>query len=230
MARQPYLKKGTWTSDEDRKLVAYVMRYGIWNWNEMPKFAGLQRSGKSCRLRWMNYLRPDIRRGNFTREEEETIIHLQKKLGNRWSAIAARLPQRTDNDIKNYWNTRLKKRPVLSKKNNSVSASASATTETSSSIEENSCDADSSTLLNIELSEPFSYTTTAFSPSGCHQAVEVDNTCSMSEQFVSSESYWGIQSFLEQPLMTQGFDCEAMWHYQHYYDPLDDFWVNPLVL
>ncbi|XP_039027630.1 trichome differentiation protein GL1-like [Hibiscus syriacus] len=92
----------------------------------------------------MNYLRPNIRHGNFTREEEETIIKLQKELGNRWSAIAARLPHRTDNDIKNYWNTFLKKRVILEN-----SKSESATTETDSSIEENSPDADSSSLLNI---------------------------------------------------------------------------------
>ncbi|KAK8651670.1 hypothetical protein V6N13_141258 [Hibiscus sabdariffa] len=173
MVRQPYPKKGTWTPDEDQKLIAYIMRYGVWNWNEMPRFVGLQRSGKSCRLRWMNYLRPNLRRGNFTREEEETIIRLQKELGNRWSAIAATLPHKTDNDIKNYWNTRLK--------NNN---SASATTETSCSIEENSCDANSSASLNIptmtDFPEPFACSTT-FSPSDCHQTEEVDNTYSMRE-------------------------------------------------
>ncbi|XVF87601.1 hypothetical protein PTKIN_Ptkin18bG0133100 [Pterospermum kingtungense] len=104
------LRKGPWSPEEDHKLIAYINRYGIWNWSEMAKPAGLQRSGKSCRLRWMNYLKPGIKHGNFTREEEETIIDLHGRLGNRWSVIASRLPGRTDNEIKNYWHAHLSKR------------------------------------------------------------------------------------------------------------------------
>ncbi|KAL9346756.1 hypothetical protein Peur_061609 [Populus x canadensis] len=104
------LKRGTWSADEDQMLRAYIKRYGIWNWNEMPKAAGLLRSGKSCRLRWMNYLRPGIKRGNLSKEEVQTIIKLHEMLGNRWSTIAAKLPGRTDNEIKNFWNTYLRNR------------------------------------------------------------------------------------------------------------------------
>ncbi|KAJ8761406.1 hypothetical protein K2173_001537 [Erythroxylum novogranatense] len=104
------LKKGPWTPEEDQKLVDYIQQHGYGNWRTLPKNAGLQRCGKSCRLRWTNYLRPDIKRGRFSFEEEETIIQLHSILGNRWSAIAARLPGRTDNEIKNYWNTHIRKR------------------------------------------------------------------------------------------------------------------------
>ncbi|KAJ7943433.1 MYB transcription factor [Quillaja saponaria] len=104
------IKKGPWTPEEDQKLLAYIEENGHGSWRALPTKAGLQRCGKSCRLRWTNYLRPDIKRGKFSLQEEQTIIQLHALLGNRWSAIATHLPKRTDNEIKNYWNTHLKKR------------------------------------------------------------------------------------------------------------------------
>ncbi|KAG2651846.1 transcription factor MYB106-like [Panicum virgatum] len=104
------LKKGPWTPEEDQKLLVFIEQHGHGCWRSLPAKAGLRRCGKSCRLRWTNYLRPDIKRGKFTLQEEQTIIQLHALLGNRWSAIATHLPKRTDNEIKNYWNTHLKKR------------------------------------------------------------------------------------------------------------------------
>lgn len=104
------LRKGLWSPEEDEKLLNYITQYGHGCWSAVPKLAGLQRCGKSCRLRWINYLRPDLKRGAFSHQEENLIIELHAVLGNRWSQIAARLPGRTDNEIKNFWNSSLKKK------------------------------------------------------------------------------------------------------------------------
>ncbi|GMP32964.1 hypothetical protein CsSME_00006490 [Camellia sinensis var. sinensis] len=75
--------KGAWSKQEDQKLIHYIHIHGEGNWRSLPKAAGLLRCGKSCRLRWINYLRPDIKRGNFGEDEEDLIIKLHALLGNR---------------------------------------------------------------------------------------------------------------------------------------------------
>lgn len=102
--------RGAWSKEEDDILKSYVEKNDVRNWKKLPKLAGLNRCGKSCRLRWVNYLRPDIKRGNFSEAEEKLIMEQHLVLGNRWSKIAAQLEGRTDNEIKNYWNTHLKKK------------------------------------------------------------------------------------------------------------------------
>ncbi|KAF5739949.1 putative transcription factor [Tripterygium wilfordii] len=104
------LRKGLWSPEEDGKLLNYITKNGHGCWSSVPKLAGLQRCGKSCRLRWINYLRPDLKRGAFSQQEENLIIELHAVLGNRWSQIAAQLPGRTDNEIKNLWNSCIKKK------------------------------------------------------------------------------------------------------------------------
>ncbi|KAJ6758168.1 MYB-RELATED PROTEIN MYB4 [Salix koriyanagi] len=125
------LRKGSWSIEEDEKLRNYIQKYGHWNWRQLPKFAGLSRCGKSCRLRWMNYLRPDVKRGDFSEEENNLIIQMHEELGNKWSIISGKLPGRTDNEIKNHWHTNLSKRvkpnqPVSSEVMNEDSVSVGA--------------------------------------------------------------------------------------------------------
>ncbi|KAJ0262752.1 Transcription factor MYB32 [Hirschfeldia incana] len=146
MGRSPccekdHTNKGAWTKEEDHKLISYIKSHGEGCWRSLPASAGLLRCGKSCRLRWINYLRPDLKRGNFTLEEDDLIIKLHSLLGNKWSLIATRLPGRTDNEIKNYWNTHVKRkllrggidptthRPIKARRD------ASASKETEDSLE-----------------------------------------------------------------------------------------------
>ncbi|KAF4351803.1 hypothetical protein F8388_005081 [Cannabis sativa] len=120
------VKKGPWSPEEDATLKAYIEQNGTGgNWIALPQKIGLKRCGKSCRLRWLNYLRPHIKHGGFSEEEDNIICSLYLSIGSRWSIIAAQLPGRTDNDIKNYWNTRLKKK-LLGKQRKEHAAAAAA--------------------------------------------------------------------------------------------------------
>ncbi|KAL5546074.1 hypothetical protein UlMin_005761 [Ulmus minor] len=104
------LRKGNWMEEEDERLICFVKLFGDRRWDALAKASGLKRSGKSCRLRWLNYLRPYLKHGDISVEEENIILKLHQQWGNKWSKIARRLPGRTDNEIKNYWRTHLSKK------------------------------------------------------------------------------------------------------------------------
>ncbi|KAL7143168.1 hypothetical protein ABFS83_08G172600 [Erythranthe nasuta] len=102
-------RKGAWSKEEDEKLIRAVDEYGLRNWVTIERLSGLARPAKNCRLRWLNYLRPNLKKYPFTEDEERLILHLHAKHGNSWSRIAAKLPGRSDNEIKNFWHKRAKK-------------------------------------------------------------------------------------------------------------------------
>nr|QIG55735.1 MYB transcription factor [Paeonia suffruticosa] len=157
-------KKGLWKPEEDFLLIKYIETHGEGNWATVSQKTGLKRGGKSCRLRWKNYLRPNIKRGMMSKEEEDLIIRMHKLLGNRWSLIAGRLPGRTDNDIKNYWNTHLNK--ICSKEKTKSKVSNNSVTKKkkirSTSPETTTCPPDErkeeGTLTNTWLEETNSFT------------------------------------------------------------------------
>ncbi|KAF7090074.1 hypothetical protein CFC21_092892 [Triticum aestivum] len=189
------LKRGPWTAKEDMTLVAHIEKHGHSNWRALPKQAGLLRCGKSCRLRWINYLRPDIKRGNFTSEEEEAIIQLHAMLGNRWSTIAARLPGRTDNEIKNVWHTHLKKRLESSSKPSGQAApkrKAKKPAVAGSAIEGPTSEpASSSPGQSLSMSPEQSLSTSSAADYSMASSLEnTGSSSSESEEFQIDDSFW----------------------------------------
>ncbi|XP_047325039.1 myb-related protein 308 [Impatiens glandulifera] len=147
---QQKVKRGLWSPEEDEKLIRYITTHGYGCWSEVPQKAGLQRCGKSCRLRWINYLRPDIRRGRFSLDEEKLIINLHSAVGNRWAHIASHLPGRTDNEIKNYWNSWIKKKIRKSASSHDILKTNSNPISTN-----NTCTTISTNIINKHIELPF---------------------------------------------------------------------------
>ncbi|XP_076932605.1 transcription factor MYB59-like [Bidens hawaiensis] len=126
-------RKGPWAEQEDFQLMFYVHMFGDRRWDFIAKVSGLKRNGKSCRLRWVNYLNPGLKRGKLAPHEERLVLELHSKFGNRWSKIASKLPGRTDNEIKNYWRTHMRKKAQEKKRTIQGCASPSLSQCSSSS-------------------------------------------------------------------------------------------------
>ncbi|CAN4104873.1 unnamed protein product [Withania somnifera] len=203
------IKRGAWSEDEDNKLRTFVERFGHPNWRQLPKYAGLMRCGKSCRLRWMNYLRPGLKKGNYSREEEQLIIELHKKLGNRWSTIAEKLGGRSDNDVKNYWHAHLKKHAILTK---TKSDSAGSQNEQSSKFSEYEAGCEIKELPIISTMVDLVSTSFPLEVDLSNEMdwIEEDNYMRSMEQFSSINSLEPFDNFWSEPLF-------------------DNFWTQPFI-
>ncbi|KAG4188043.1 hypothetical protein ERO13_A08G138000v2 [Gossypium hirsutum] len=126
------IRKGPWKAEEDEVLINHVKKYGPREWSSIRSKGLLQRTGKSCRLRWVNKLRPNLKNGcKFTAEEERVVIELQAQFGNKWAKIATYLPGRTDNDVKNFWSSRQKRLARILQNSGTPSSSSSSSSSKS---------------------------------------------------------------------------------------------------
>ncbi|XP_042411397.1 transcription factor MYB59-like isoform X2 [Zingiber officinale] len=142
--------------------------------------AGLNRPGKSCRLRWINYLHPGLKHGRFSPEEEKLVIQLHAEWGNRWSQIARSLPGRTDNEIKNYWRTHMRKK---AQKLNLLSSPSCSSSSSSSSAN----------ISKHEIESMVEEGTSAAAAFEVHEGVKVYNMDQIWDEIAASESFCEVE-------------------------------------
>ncbi|KAL5711018.1 hypothetical protein ACHQM5_021518 [Ranunculus cassubicifolius] len=211
---QEETRKGPWTEQEDLQLVYFVSLFGERRWDFIAKVSGLNRTGKSCRLRWVNYLHPGLKRGRMTPQEEKLVLEFHSKWGNRWSRIARKLPGRTDNEIKNYWRTHMRKKAQERKRALSLSGKNPLPKETkmeeegsSSSNEDIKKDLKGKVNVNEEEAErgyPMDRIWDEIASS------EEASSCGIDEG--SSNSFSFTYPAMESPLWDADYSFESLWN------------------
>ncbi|KGN50209.1 protein ODORANT1 [Cucumis sativus] len=249
MGRQPCcdklgVKKGPWTADEDKKLINFILTNGQCCWRAVPKLAGLRRCGKSCRLRWTNYLRPDLKRGLLTDTEEQLVIDLHARLGNRWSKIAARLPGRTDNEIKNHWNTHIKKKlikmgidpvthePIQKQPENEKNQSSNTKTENNTVLDSSSSPPTMENSSSVTTDESsFLLDNNLSSSNNNHESSFITNT----SFWIDEEALWNNNppisngaNFLWEENCSWLLDCEDFGIHDFGFDCFNDFEIKAI--
>ncbi|WCJ42387.1 myb domain protein 36 [Euphorbia peplus] len=222
------VKRGPWSPEEDVKLKAYIEQFGTGgNWIALPQKIGLKRCGKSCRLRWLNYLRPNIKHGGFSEEEDNIICSLYISIGSRWSIIAAQLPGRTDNDIKNYWNTRLKKKLLGRRKQSRLSSNSSSSESNNEDHSSSSSIAlSNSALERLQLHMQLQNIQTPFS-GFCNNPALWPKLHPAQEKMILQSVNESCNSLIHQFMPNQGqFDQD----YQKFENPkVNNTYVNPVL-
>ncbi|GJM93791.1 hypothetical protein PR202_ga10379 [Eleusine coracana subsp. coracana] len=251
-AGEPAVRKGPWTLEEDLVLVSYITEHGEGSWDSLARAAGLNRNGKSCRLRWLNYLRPGVRRGSITPAEDAVIRELQAAMGNKWSRIAKHLPGRTDNEIKNYWRTRIQKRPPQQQQTRrkpstttmvaeAVSEGASSSSSGSASQDDGSCAAAGDRwFMQLKTEQPAYYcqnvamaaATGTIKSEGASSALASQDSCSAEDCWYTQASYpyYSQLSSAADHLGTAGVDASSATQFfssefsDSFWNTVNNFW------
>lgn len=204
----PSLVKGGWTREEDETITQYVAQNGVKNWTKLAKLLP-GRIGKQCRERWRNHLDPSNKSGSWTKEEDELLIRLHEEYGNSWVKIASFMEGRSDNCIKNRWNSTLKKRVLNGSTNSLPNPSSQTSTVAPLAPPPSSMSPD----FEIDMKNNCLYTPSQFDIGN----ISLLHTPEKSKKFVDPPD----------SIPKPEWNGDTKLYYKNGNTPLDQMWVNP---